>query len=195
MSYYDIFMQPFERGGIVMWIILGVSIVSWTVGFDRLFLILKLQRTRSQFYKALEKGLQKEFKSSVIQYNALYKYLTDKSQKVDKHVFREFLIFTQSDLNKGFSTLTVWISTALLLGLLGTVVGMIETFDIITRFGVGNPAFMAKGISVSLLTTQAGLMVSFPAMIFHVWLKNRKNSFMHLAKKECEELFNKYQRA
>jgi len=52
-----------------------------------------------------------------------------------------------------------------LLGLLGTVMGMVHTFETIQRFGFGNPALLADGISEALLTTQAGLLVAFPLLL------------------------------
>ena len=51
-----------------------------------------------------------------------------------------------------------------LLGLLGTVLGMIQTFEVISVFGTGNPRAMASGISVALITTQTGLLVAIPGL-------------------------------
>jgi biopolymer transport protein ExbB len=52
-----------------------------------------------------------------------------------------------------------------LLGLLGTVTGMIATFDIITEFGTGNPKLLSSGISIALVTTELGLIVAIPALV------------------------------
>jgi biopolymer transport protein ExbB/TolQ len=52
-----------------------------------------------------------------------------------------------------------------MLGLLGTVTGMVDTFNTISRFGFGNPSLLADGISEALLTTQAGLLIAFPLLI------------------------------
>ncbi len=52
-----------------------------------------------------------------------------------------------------------------LLGLLGTVLGMIETFDVISVFGTGNSRAMASGIGVALITTQSGLLVAIPGLL------------------------------
>ncbi len=60
-----------------------------------------------------------------------------------------------------------------LLGLLGTVIGMIKVFSAITSSGVGNPAVLAGGISEALITTAAGLSVAIPALIFHRYLSGR----------------------
>ncbi|WP_300675074.1 MotA/TolQ/ExbB proton channel family protein, partial [Desulfoluna sp.] len=60
-----------------------------------------------------------------------------------------------------------------LLGLLGTVSGMITTFDVIALFGTGNARAMAGGISESLITTQSGLSVAIPGMFMGVLLTRR----------------------
>ena len=62
------------------------------------------------------------------------------------------------------------IAAAPLLGLLGTVTGMIHTFRLITLFGVGDARLLADGISEALVTTEAGLCVAIPALLCHAWL-------------------------
>jgi biopolymer transport protein ExbB len=70
------------------------------------------------------------------------------------------------------------VKTAPLLGLFGTVVGMIKTFSLITTYGTANPVVLTGGITVSLLTTQAGLLVAFPCILFHNYVKNKKNALV-----------------
>jgi hypothetical protein len=106
-------------------------------------------------------------------------------------IFREFLIAVVPMLEQGFSTMSAWISVAPLLGLLGTVAGMIQTFRVITTFGLGNPNLTAEGISVALLTTQAGLTVAFPMVLFHNFLLNRSRSIKSRLLKDGEALVNK----
>jgi biopolymer transport protein ExbB len=60
-----------------------------------------------------------------------------------------------------------------LLGLLGTVSGMITTFNVIQEVGTGDPTMMATGISEALLTTQFGLMTAIPIMLVHHFLKSQ----------------------
>ena len=64
-------------------------------------------------------------------------------------------------------------AVAPLLGLLGTVMGMVHTFETIESFGFGNPVLLADGISEALLTTQAGLLVAFPLLIANTYIKKR----------------------
>lgn len=73
-------------------------------------------------------------------------------------------------------TLIILSQSAPLLGLLGTVGGMMITFESITQFGVGDPTVMAQGISKALLTTQAGLLVAIPVLLgvhFMEYLANK----------------------
>lgn len=91
-----------------------------------------------------------------------------------ENVFREILLYHIPRLERGLDSMAAWVSVAPLLGLLGTVIGMIQTFKMIMLFGVGDPSVMSEGISVALLTTQAGLLVAFPGLIILNYLKRKK---------------------
>jgi len=67
-----------------------------------------------------------------------------------------------------------------LLGLLGTVIGMILTFQAITLFGTGDPKTMAGGISSALMTTVLGLCVAIPTVLMHSIVQSRSNVIMHI---------------
>lgn len=69
------------------------------------------------------------------------------------------------DLDRGMHLASVMSATAPLLGLLGTVTGMVSTFDVITLYGNSNPVLLADGISEALITTQSGLLIAFPMLI------------------------------
>jgi len=72
-----------------------------------------------------------------------------------------------AELERYLNTLGTIASVTPLLGLLGTVIGMIEVFGVIMDVGVGNPGVLAGGISKALITTAAGLSVAIPALMFH----------------------------
>lgn len=74
------------------------------------------------------------------------------------------------DLERFFTSLGTIAAITPLLGLLGTVFGMIEVFAAITSAGVGDPTVLAGGISKALLTTAAGLTVAIPSLMFHRYL-------------------------
>ncbi|MFK8080226.1 MAG: MotA/TolQ/ExbB proton channel family protein [Granulosicoccus sp.] len=81
-----------------------------------------------------------------------------------------------------------------LLGLLGTVVGMISVFTNITTVGVGNPAQLAGGISQALITTAGGLMVAIPALMFHRYFRARVDGLVVDMEKESLKLVDVLQK-
>ena len=90
------------------------------------------------------------------------------------------------ELERYLNTLGTIAAISPLLGLLGTVVGMIDVFAVITAKGVGDPAAMAGGISQALVTTAAGLMVAIPALIGYRYLRGRVNE--HVVRMEQEAI-------
>jgi len=92
------------------------------------------------------------------------------------------------DLERYLGTLGTIASISPLLGLLGTVTGMIRTFKAITLAGVGNPSAMASGIAEALITTAAGLMVAIPAFVVYRYLRGRVDSLVIDMEKESLKL-------
>lgn len=81
-------------------------------------------------------------------------------------------------LERFLNTLGTIASIAPLLGLLGTVVGMIQAFSAIVAQGIGDPAVLAGGISVALITTAGGLTVAIPSLIFHRYFERLVDEFV-----------------
>jgi biopolymer transport protein ExbB len=81
-----------------------------------------------------------------------------------------------------------------LLGLLGTVVGMISVFTNITTVGVGNPAQLAGGISQALITTAGGLMVAIPALMFYRYFRGKVDGLVVEMEKESLKLVDVLQK-
>ncbi|MBA3582377.1 MAG: MotA/TolQ/ExbB proton channel family protein [Gammaproteobacteria bacterium] len=75
-----------------------------------------------------------------------------------------------------------------LLGLLGTVLGMITTFTAITQVGVGDPSKLASGISVALITTAAGLLVAIPSMVMHRYFRGKVHTLIILMEDQARML-------
>lgn len=87
----------------------------------------------------------------------------------------EVIAAESSRLGSHLNTLAVIAGVAPLLGLLGTVTGMIRLFEVITRFGTGDPKLLAGGISEALITTETGLIIAVPVLLIHNFLRNYKN--------------------
>jgi biopolymer transport protein ExbB len=197
MSVYRVFLNTQQEGGFLMWIIFIVAIVAWFIGVDKLFRLNHFARSRVRFLRVVDALISGKNISATghPEFDLLARFIGQcvegKGCVAFEPRFRQFLICTIPELNKGFSTMNAWISVAPLLGLLGTVLGMIETFKIITIFGVGNPNLTAQGISVAMLTTQAGLTVAFPAVLMHNFLANRKNQIVNRLLKDGEMLLSR----
>jgi len=76
-------------------------------------------------------------------------------------------------------------TVAPLMGLLGTVTGMIQVFQQITVYGAGDPTIMAGGISVALLTTVLGITVAIPTVLMHTWVKSKSDTIIHILEEQA----------
>ncbi len=92
------------------------------------------------------------------------------------------------ELERYLNTLGTIAAISPLLGLLGTVIGMVKVFSAITVAGVGNPSVLAGGISEALITTAAGLCVAIPSLIGYRYLRGRVDALVVEMEKEATEL-------
>ena len=99
--------------------------------------------------------------------------------KLDESILKD-----APQLERGLTTVKVLSIIAPLLGLLGTVTGMILTFQQITLFGTGDPKMMAGGISQALVTTMLGLSVAIPLTLLHSWLRDRSKGLIQVLEEE-----------
>ncbi|PKL95578.1 MAG: hypothetical protein CVV18_04965 [Gammaproteobacteria bacterium HGW-Gammaproteobacteria-8] len=100
--------------------------------------------------------------------------------KLDEAILRE-----TAPLETGLPLIKVLYVVAPLIGLLGTVVGMIETFQQITLFGTGDPRMMASGISMALITTVLGLCVAIPLTVIHSMLHSRSRGLIQILEEQA----------
>jgi biopolymer transport protein ExbB len=89
------------------------------------------------------------------------------------------------ELERYLNTLGTIASVTPLLGLLGTVIGMIKVFAAITTHGVGNPGVLAGGISEALITTAAGLSVAIPSLIFYRYFRGKIDELVLIMEEEA----------
>jgi biopolymer transport protein ExbB len=93
-------------------------------------------------------------------------------------------------LNKHINTLAVLATAAPLLGLLGTVTGMINLFAVLTQYGNSDPKLVAGGISEALVTTQTGMIIAIPIVLMHNYLRNKKDGIQAEAEKLAIGMLN-----
>jgi len=180
---FQVVLSTIAAGGWIMWPIIASSLVVWWIGLWQWYEIFSVNTVRKRF--------------ATLWFTSAFSGEGGKPLSCGNQIGDELLARRRSrlllpgmiaaDYNAAFlpsltavtgslRTMGVLVSVAPLLGLLGTVAGMIETFRIITVYGVGNPALTAEGISIALLTTEAGLTVAFPGLLLHAFVNNRRNS-------------------
>lgn len=178
------FVQLFRDGGILMLPLFLVALVALYIAVMKFVFFYKnrVVDVSSLVEKVLESARKKDWQHArtiCAQNNFVSRMFLDilsareelSSKKLDAdtsdRIFIQAISKEISGLNAGLSTLAVLAAVAPLMGLLGTVAGMIQLFDVITVYGSNNPKILAGGISVALITTQAGLAIAVPIMLTH----------------------------
>jgi len=96
------------------------------------------------------------------------------NRRHDRRLYQQLLEKQyQQRLGRGVSTIKVLAATAPLLGLFGTVTGMIRTFQAVAAYGLGNPRSLASGISEAMITTQFGLLIALPGIVAVYFMRRR----------------------
>lgn len=183
---------PFKvilEGGPVMIPLAITSLVIWYLIIERL-IFLRGQRTDTDdfMYKVLlclkENGLDEVIKLCDITAGPLPRTVKsgllafERGKESVERVIKEVSLSEVPELVKKHSLIGILATSAPLLGLLGTVSGMVKTFDVISIFGTGDPQALAGGISEALVTTQTGLIIGIPGIIFYIYLSRRADSLI-----------------
>lgn len=156
-----------SAGGVLMFMLFALNVFGWYLVFSLYF------KVRKEYISCLEYHEGKSENNSLL--TLLNISLRENGKSLAFNTSRTFIIKNILPYYRVLSSIKMLGAIAPLLGLLGTVFGMIATFETIEAFGNTNPALMAGGISEALLTTQAGLLTAFPLMFMHTVLKNRLN--------------------
>jgi biopolymer transport protein ExbB len=160
-----------RQGGFIMVPLVVVSLAMWTMIVDRLrtFAALKRDDLGRAEAIALVAGAKPppSPEGEGLKTRLVAEFLRQRSgtARLDKEILGSVARDLRQDLDDRLAAIAVLAGVAPLLGLLGTVLGMIETFDVISVFGTGNSRAMASGISVALVTTQTGLLVAIPGLL------------------------------
>lgn len=150
------------------------SLIMWVLIFERIHTYFTLQRrdiTSDLALRVIE-GEEVELYSKGLKTRLVKCFVNERTgiPRVDRDMLRQHTTELRRSLDKYLAAIAILAASAPLLGLLGTVLGMIETFNVISIFGTGNAKAMAGGISVALVTTQTGLLVAIPGLFLSGWL-------------------------
>jgi biopolymer transport protein ExbB len=189
-------LEIVQAGGWVMLPIIACSILAvaiilerlWTLQYDRVLPkdLTEQVRDWARHDKLDPKHLQRLQQSSPLG-QILAAGLTNRHAPRDivKEAVQDSGRHVVHELERYLTTLGTIAGISPLLGLLGTVIGMIKVFAAITVNGVGNPGALAGGISEALITTAAGLCVAIPALIGYRYLRGRIDGLVVQMEKEA----------
>jgi biopolymer transport protein ExbB len=167
-----------HQGGLIGYIILLLALCGFVYA---VFLLVQRLKMQSKMKAQLAAPSQIDTGNPLGRVLAVYQdEKTDKDletleMKLDEAVLKEL-----PELEKGLSIVKLLAAVAPLLGLLGTVTGMIATFQSITLFGTGDPKLMAGGISQALITTVLGLVAAIPLLFMHNILNGRSKEMIQV---------------
>lgn len=192
-------LEIVQSGGWLMVPILLCSIIAAAISVERLW---TLQRARitpknllSQVWAALKNNEMdsqrlRDLRASSPLGQVLAAGIGNsrRGREVMKEAMEEVASQVSHDLERYLTSLGVIASISPLLGLLGTVVGMIKVFTALMLEGAGNANVLAGGISQALITTAAGLSVAIPALMFHRFFQRRVDELMVIMEQEGVKL-------
>ena len=193
---YQNMMEYLATGGWVMTPLILVSV------FMVLLIVMKIIEMRIftkgdiPAEKCVAKALDPDFSAAVWQREIMAGFLQKRTFNDDLDVsILESLRLRQAAVARQYiGTIAVLAAIAPLLGLLGTVGGMIKTFTAIAAFGTGNAKALASGISEALITTQTGLVVAIPGLFLAAYLRRRSLKLTARMQRFCLGLLKYHKR-
>ncbi len=208
ISHQTGFLEHIQAGGPIVWPILIIAVIA--LGMVA-YKIVFLQKVHGQTDKIMDcvnrmasegdwvgcENMVREHrgkKMPVIQVISDGLEARDEDRETLESVLQESILREMPRVERGLSVLAVFGAVAPLLGLLGTVTGMIDTFRVITLFGTGDPKLMSGGISEALVTTELGLAVAIPIMLFHTYLSRRSENIIGEMEEKAVYLTNTIQK-
>lgn len=172
----DSFRDALEEAGVIGWVIVVIGAMAVILIIARVVLLVNAARGGKQGARAVtalvgQGKLEAARRRAAQLPGAIGRVLTSTLDGLRNNpegiedVISESVLNEQPALDRFRTALGVFAAVAPLLGLLGTVTGMITTFDVITQFGTGDPTLLSGGISEALITTEFGLSVAIPTLL------------------------------
>ncbi|MCE5272014.1 MotA/TolQ/ExbB proton channel family protein [bacterium] len=195
-------LELFKQGGILMYPLAVCSIVALAIILERTFNLRRTKIIRPEIINVIENIKGPE--DLGLAYSICEKNPGPFSQLVltalemkdlPKEEIKEGIADSgrqqMHKLERGLTVLETIAAIAPLLGILGTVLGMIQLFRNIAQFGIGQATALASGIQVALITTAAGLMIAIPAIVGYNYYSNRVDSYVLELEYWASALMNK----
>lgn len=170
-----------EQGGLVGYIILAVGAVGFAVAIWRLVALFMIGAAVDKQLKSTTPADNNPLGRVLM---VKEKYPTADVESLELHL-TEAILAEVPRLGRMLTIVKIISVVAPLMGLLGTVTGMINTFQAITLFGTGDPKLMAGGISQALVTTVLGLVVAIPTTLLYAFLSTKNKSIVNVLQEQA----------
>lgn len=169
--------ERYHAGGVVGYTITGMLAIGLLIGLYKLItLTLVGGKIKSQLKNPQSPSSSNPLGRILAVYQENKATDTENLElKLDEAILREL-----PRIEAGINVIKIFAAIAPLLGLLGTVLGMIATFQTITLFGTGDPRMMAGSISMALVTTAQGIIAALPLILMHSIVASRSKSIVHV---------------
>lgn len=189
-------LEVIEAGGFLMWPIILCSVIAMAIITERFWslrqskiapknLVSKVWQWQKVGHLDAKRIHDLRISSPLGMVLAAGLVNRNHSREIMKESIEEVGRHVAHDLERFLNTLGTIASISPLLGLLGTVIGMIKVFTVITAKGIGDPSVLSEGISVALLTTAAGLSVAIPSLMFHRYFRGRVDELIITMEQEA----------
>jgi biopolymer transport protein ExbB len=173
--------QVRNNSGDIGFLIIGVGVIAIIIGLIRTFILTVVAAKVNAQVKSGKANKNNPLGRVLL--------VAESNPNVDTETLELKLgeaILQETPSLERFLTLIKIISTiAPLMGLLGTVTGMIAVFQQITVYGAGDPTIMAGGISMALMTTVLGICAAIPAILMHSWVKSKSDRIIHIMEEQA----------
>jgi len=173
-------IQQIKIGGWVMYPLVILSLWMWFLIIKKFKDLRAIRQGELDTQEAIALIGTEDFAAAPWQREIVGAFLEERtsSQKVNDTILEGLELSQEDHVTQFVGTISLLATIAPLLGLLGTVGGMIKTFEVIAEFGTGNARALASGISEALITTQTGLVIAVPGMFAASQLVGRTNDLL-----------------
>jgi biopolymer transport protein ExbB len=184
--------EQIRSGGPVVWPILAIAALAVLLVIERIVYLRRVHGDTDRLMDEMNQGASRgdwEACEALVEgyedkdwpvLNVLAAGLSGRHEdrETQENILQEAILREVPRMERFLAILAILGAVAPLLGLLGTVTGMIDTFRVITLYGTGDPKMMSGGISEALITTELGLAVAIPIMLFHTFLSRRVDNLV-----------------
>jgi biopolymer transport protein ExbB len=199
-------MGTLEAGGIIAYVIVGIGLLALLLVLLRFFILFGIAGRSESLLERVKphvvagdldkaQAVAKQAKGPTAEVVLDTLQNLHRKREVLEDMVSESMLRQIPKVERFGAAIMVFAAVSPLLGLLGTVTGMISTFDIITEYGTGDPKLLSSGISEALITTQLGLVVAIPALLLGNLLNGRANTVMNEMEQGALQLINVAEKA